>query len=104
MNVLIKTIGMGYAAIKDHVPEPIDVACRNSRDSCTISGPTKDVISYVEQLKSEGVFAKAVSAAGIPYHSRYIKSIGSKLIRYLKEVIQLLNFVLIDINLSNGLK
>lgn len=84
---------MGYAAIKDHIPETIDVACRNSRDSCTISGPTKDIISYVERLQSEGVFAKAVSAAGIPYHSRYIKSIGAHLIQYLKEVIVVLNVV-----------
>ena len=79
-------LGYGHDQIIDKLPHDIDVACRNSATSCTISGPVDSINEFVSQLKSEGVFAKAVNVAGIAYHSRYIQSAGPTLLKYLKDV------------------
>lgn len=79
-------LGLGYDQIKDRLPHDIDVACRNSATSCTISGPVDSINAFVTELKSEGIFAKAVNVAGIAYHSRYIQSAGPTLLKYLKQV------------------
>lgn len=84
---MMAAIGIGYETVKDRVPDDIDVACHNSPESCTISGPTESVVKFVDQLKSEGVFAKAVNVSNIAYHSRYIKPAAPTLRKYLKEVI-----------------
>jgi len=89
---MMAAIGLGYNDVKDRVPHDIEVACHNAADSSTLSGPTASVISFVEQLKSEGVFAKIVNVSNIAYHSRYIKPAAPSLLKYLKEVI----FVLVD--------
>lgn len=84
---MMAAIGLGYNDIKDRLPSDIEVACHNASDSSTLSGPTASVTSFVEQLKSEGVFAKVVNVSNIAYHSRYIKPAAPTLLKYLKEVI-----------------
>ncbi|XP_054279479.1 fatty acid synthase-like [Macrosteles quadrilineatus] len=84
---IMAAVGLGYNEIKDKLPPTIDVACHNSATSCTISGPTEDVNTFVEKLNAEGVFARTVSAGGIAYHSRYIKPIAPKLLKALKETV-----------------
>lgn len=86
--------GLGYQEMKTRVPPTLDVACHNASDSCTLSGPTEDVLEYVKQLKDEKVFAKAVSAGNIAYHSRYIQPIAPKLLQYLQEVHTLTSLVI----------
>lgn len=81
-------IGLGYNDIKDRLPHDIEVACHNASDSSTLSGPTVSVTNFVEQLKSEGVFAKLVNVSNIAYHSQYIKPAAPTLLKYLKEVIK----------------
>lgn len=83
---MMAAIGLGYNDIKDRLPHDIEVACHNSSDSSTLSGPTASVTSFVEQLKSEGIFAKVVNVSNIAYHSRYIKPAAPILLKYLKEV------------------
>lgn len=80
-------IGMGYSKIVKLLPKSIEVACHNSDESCTISGPAEDVREFVAELKSKGVFAKEVLCSNIPYHSRYIAHMGPQLLKYLKELI-----------------
>ncbi|XP_072160070.1 fatty acid synthase-like [Bemisia tabaci] len=82
-------VGLGYHDIRDSVPKSIDIGCRNSSTSCTISGPAADVEAYVSKLTSEGVFAKNVSASGIAYHSRYLEPAAPLILKYLREVIKL---------------
>lgn len=86
-QLIIYVIGVGYKDMCTRVPPSIDVACHNAADSCTLSGPTDDIIEYVNKLKQENIFAKAVSAGNIAYHSRYIKPIAPKLLEYLSEVL-----------------
>ncbi|XP_050438788.1 fatty acid synthase-like isoform X2 [Adelges cooleyi] len=85
---MMAAIGVGYQGIKNRLPEDIDVACHNSKSSCTISGPVESVKNFVSHLTSQGIFAKTVNVAGIAYHSRYIKPASPALLKYLKEVIK----------------
>lgn len=72
--------------MKDIVPKEIEIACHNASNSCTISGPADDVNEFVEKLKKDGVFARAVNVSNIAYHSKHIAKIGPTLYQYLKNV------------------
>lgn len=81
-------IGMNYQEIQPLLPEDIEVACHNSPDSCTISGPSNRVSEFVNQLKEQGIFAKEVPCSNIPFHSRYIRDLGPKLLMHLQNLIK----------------
>nr|XP_033197779.1 fatty acid synthase-like [Bombus vancouverensis nearcticus] len=80
-------VGLGYEEIKDICPSDIEVACHNSSDSCTISGPAESMKQFVAQLQANKIFAKEVACSNIAYHSRYIADAGPRLLSYLKKVI-----------------
>ncbi|XP_045503125.1 fatty acid synthase-like isoform X1 [Colias croceus] len=80
-------VGIGYAEIVKLLPPDIEVACRNSRESCTISGPAESMSQFVGELSAKGVFAREVPCSNIAYHSRYIADAGPGLLKYLSEVI-----------------
>lgn len=80
-------VGLSYEQIKDRVPSTIDIACHNSNNSTTLSGPKADVNKFVEELMAEKVFAKEVPCSNIPYHSRYIAGMGPKLLAKLREIV-----------------
>ncbi|XP_043067726.1 fatty acid synthase isoform X1 [Drosophila bipectinata] len=80
-------VGIGYKTILHMLPESIEVACHNSADSCTISGPIEDVSKFVADLKAKGIFAKEVPCSNIAYHSRYIAKMGPPLLQYMREII-----------------
>jgi fatty acid synthase len=80
-------IGMGFKKLKSITPPEIEIACHNGPDSCTISGPSELVSSFVEELKSQNIFAKEVPCSNIPYHSSYISEMGPRLLSRLSEVI-----------------
>ncbi|XP_011703203.1 PREDICTED: fatty acid synthase [Wasmannia auropunctata] len=80
-------VGLGYEDVKDMCPPDIEVACHNSSDSSTISGPAESMKEFVAQLQAKQIFAKEVPCSNIPYHSRYIAPAGPKLLAYLTEVI-----------------
>src|SRR5262249_40042693 len=77
-------IGLGYRKIVGMLPPDIEVACHNSADSSTISGPADSVEKFVKQLVAQGIFAKEVNCSDIPYHTKLIKPIGDKLTKYLE--------------------
>jgi acyl transferase domain-containing protein len=79
-------VGLGYDQVKDMLPPDIDVACHNSQQSSTISGPVDSVKKFVAHLKGKGVFARVVNVANIAYHSRYIQPAAPLLLKYLKKV------------------
>lgn len=80
-------VGLSYEQIKGMLPESIEVACHNSNNSATISGPQGDVSKFVEDLKSKDIFAKEVACSNIPYHSKYIAEMGPKLLAKLSKFI-----------------
>ncbi|XP_053963784.1 fatty acid synthase [Anastrepha ludens] len=80
-------VGMGYKNIVNMLPDVIEVACRNSSDSCTISGPADDIAKFVADLKAKDIFAKEVPCSNIAYHSRYIAHMGPDFLKYLQKII-----------------
>ena len=81
-------VGIGYSQLKPMLPEGVEVACHNSADSSTISGPAENVANFVKDLKSKNIFAKEVACSNIPFHSSYIAQMGPKLLSKLNEVIK----------------
>lgn len=81
-------VGMNYKELASLVPSDIDIACHNSADSTTISGPVESIKAFVEELSSKNIFVKEIPCSGVPLHSRYIKEMGSKLLTQLTEVIK----------------
>lgn len=80
-------VGLGFKEIIKILPATLEVACHNSQDSSTISGPADDVAKFVKELKAKGVFAKEVACSNIAYHSRYIAQMGPALLQRLNEII-----------------
>ncbi|XP_037041706.1 fatty acid synthase-like isoform X2 [Bradysia coprophila] len=80
-------VGIGYKKIIGMLPPGIELACHNSAESSTISGPAALVSDFVTKLKAQGILAKEVNSSNIPYHSKYIAPIGEKLKRYLSRVL-----------------
>ena len=80
-------IGMGFKKLRSLTPNGIEIACHNSADSSTISGPAEDVTAFVAELKAKKIFAKEVQCSNIPYHSSYIAEMGPRLLGRLNEVI-----------------
>ncbi|CAG4933525.1 unnamed protein product [Colias eurytheme] len=81
---VMSNIGYGEAAsgvsaitkISKMCPPEIEVACRNSSESSTISGPADAMKEFVESLTAKGIFAKEVPCSNIAFHSRYIADAG----------------------------
>ncbi|KOB76786.1 Uncharacterized protein OBRU01_05235 [Operophtera brumata] len=80
-------VGLGYKAILPLCPPEIEVACHNSAESSTISGPIDIMKKFVSQLTGRGIFAKEVPCSNIAYHSSYIADAGPSLLKYLSKVI-----------------
>lgn len=81
-------IGLNHKDVKNDLPKDIDIACHNSLDSTTISGPADSVRAFVQELSAKNIFAREVACSGIPLHSRYIAEMGSHLLSKLNEVIR----------------
>ncbi|KAJ9584288.1 hypothetical protein L9F63_021357, partial [Diploptera punctata] len=81
-------IGLGYNQIKCLLPPEIDVACHNSANSSTISGPEDLVKKFVLHLQDRKIFARAVNVANIAYHSRYIEPAAPFLLEHLQKLVE----------------
>lgn len=81
-------VGVGYQKLRAMIPEGVEIACRNSADSCTISGPAENIAVFVDDLKRQKYFAKEVQCSNIPYHSSYIADLGPRLLARLRGVIK----------------
>ena len=81
------TLGMNHKQIEGQLPNSIQVACHNSSDNCTLSGPAEEMEIFVKGLQEKGIFARLVNVSNIAYHSKYIKPAAPKLLNYLREVI-----------------
>ncbi|XP_050542991.1 fatty acid synthase-like [Daktulosphaira vitifoliae] len=70
------SIGLSWEEVKTKVPSDVFVACNNTADNVTISGPPDSISKFVNKLKSEGVFAREINSCGVAFHSPYILSVG----------------------------
>jgi acyl transferase domain-containing protein/NADPH:quinone reductase-like Zn-dependent oxidoreductase/thioesterase domain-containing protein/acyl carrier protein len=81
-------VGLTWEECQRRCPSGVVPACHNSVDTVTISGPKKQVCEFVEQLRSEGVFAKEVDSSNVAFHSYYMTSIAPALKTALAQVIR----------------
>ncbi|CRK99510.1 CLUMA_CG012829, isoform A [Clunio marinus] len=81
-------VGIGYNKLKTMIPDGIEIACHNSADSSTISGPAELISNFVAELVSKNIFAREVACSNIPFHSKYIAEMGPKLLSKLNEIIK----------------
>ncbi|KAG5668080.1 hypothetical protein PVAND_016035 [Polypedilum vanderplanki] len=81
-------VSVGYDELKNMLIDGVEIACHNSSDSCTISGPSELIDVFVKKLKEKNIFAKKVQSSNIAYHSSYIAPAGSNLLQRLKTIIK----------------
>lgn len=80
-------VGMTWEECHKRLPPEIFAVCHNSEDSVTLSGPEDAITKFVEQLQSEGIFAKAVKSSGYAFHSKHIADAAPKLRKNLDRII-----------------
>ncbi|XP_057651186.1 fatty acid synthase-like isoform X1 [Diorhabda carinulata] len=81
-------VGLSKEELKKILPEGVYIACQNSKNSLTISGPAEDIQSLVEKLSAQGVFTRLVKSSGIPFHTRYLKEAGDLLYKFCDNVLK----------------
>ncbi|XP_070508492.1 fatty acid synthase-like [Chironomus tepperi] len=81
-------VGLGHEELKEILIDGIEIACHNSSNSSTISGPSELVAAFIEQLKEKKIFVKEVNSSNIPYHTSYISQMAPKLLARLKDIIK----------------
>lgn len=74
--MISQNIGLPPSEVAKLIPNDITVACHNSNDSATISGPPDSVNKFVKKLQDDGIFAREVNSSGFAFHSQYIAKAG----------------------------
>jgi len=85
---LMAAVGLSWEECKKRCPEGVVPACHNSEDSVTISGPYELTKKFVEQLKSENIFAREVKSCGVAFHSQYVAPIAPALKEKLTQILK----------------
>ena len=80
-------VGLTWAECLRRCPAGIVPACHNAKETVTISGEKEKVIEFVNQIQSEGIFAKLVDSAEVAFHSPFMKKIAPALKSALDKVI-----------------
>lgn len=68
------------------MPPNIEVACHNSADNTTISGPYEEVISYTEELKRQNIFVRLVDSNHVAYHSKQVNPLVPYILENIRKV------------------
>ncbi|PBP25423.1 putative polyketide protein [Diplocarpon rosae] len=85
-------VGLGPDVIQEHLLPETDVciACENSPNSVTLSGPTKCIVQLQEKLSAKGVFARELKT-GRAYHSPYMAPVSNVYDEMLKNALHTLS-------------
>ncbi|KAJ8928305.1 hypothetical protein NQ314_019140 [Rhamnusium bicolor] len=83
---LMASVGLSIEECQKLLPEDIFVACDNSINNVTISGPDVSVKLFAEKLFNEGIFVRIVDTANIAFHSKYVKEVEPKLLNFLENL------------------
>ncbi|XP_065203846.1 fatty acid synthase-like [Planococcus citri] len=83
---LMAAVGLGYDKLTD-LPENVQIACHNSADSTTISGPLDEVQAYMDELKRQNIFVRAVNSNYVAYHSRQVRPLAPFVLENVSKVV-----------------
>ncbi|GAB0100745.1 Fatty acid synthase [Sergentomyia squamirostris] len=84
---LMASVGLPWEECEKRLPKDIFIACHNSIDNVTISGPIDSVTAFIEQLNKEKIFAKIVNSSGCAFHSKYVANAAADLKKHLSKII-----------------
>ncbi|XP_054154671.1 fatty acid synthase-like isoform X2 [Oppia nitens] len=84
---MMAAVGLTWEETRRRCPPRVYRACHNSEDSVTISGAYADVDQCVRQLSADGIFAREVQCANIPFHSPLLQPATDGMTRALKLVL-----------------
>lgn len=85
---LMAAVAMSYEELQEILPHDIQIACHNSVESCTITGPMKSVEMFVKEIKMKKIPVKIVDTSNIPFHSKIIKNCGPLWTEKLRQIIK----------------
>jgi len=80
-------VGMTWEEAHRQCPHDIFPACHNSKDSVTVSGPVDSINTFVDELQSQGIFARHVNSSGRAFHSKYVADSGNIMRTYMEKII-----------------
>ncbi|KAB0796701.1 hypothetical protein PPYR_10762 [Photinus pyralis] len=86
-NGAMAAIGLSWEECIKRCPPEIQIACHNSIDNVTVSGPKELVSKLVADAESSGIFAKMVPSSGYAFHSKYVAPVKNALQKALDEII-----------------
>jgi fatty acid synthase, animal type len=81
-------IGLGFKELRNIIPKGIEIACHNSKESCTVSGARESIKAFVQEAKEKKLLAKEIDSCGIAFHSSYIAASGPILLEKLTKIIK----------------
>jgi len=84
---MLAAVDLTWEETKKRCPDGIIAVCHNGTDSVTISGLYDNMAKFVEQLKSENIFAREVPGGDFPYHSPLMNIVAPQLLEALNKVI-----------------
>ena len=84
---LMAAVGLSWEEAKRRCPKGVVPACHNSEDSVTISGAYDVTLKFLEELRSENIFAREVKSCDVSFHSYFMEAIAPTLLEKLKQVI-----------------
>ncbi|KAF8774576.1 Fatty acid synthase like protein [Argiope bruennichi] len=77
--------GLSWSQAKKMCPEGIYPACDNASDSVTISGLKEPLEQFIEKLKQENIFVRAVNSHGFAFHCEYVHEASGALRKQCKK-------------------
>lgn len=78
--------GLSHEELRN-LPPNVEVACHNADDNCTISGPLEEVQLYLEELKRQNVFVRAVNSNNVAYHSKQVLPLAPFVLENISKVL-----------------
>lgn len=77
-------VKLSKEAITEILPSGVYIACHNSSELVTISGPEEITNKFIEELQARGVYVKTIDSCGIAFHTNYIHEASLQVLEFLK--------------------
>ncbi|KAJ3659564.1 hypothetical protein Zmor_011248 [Zophobas morio] len=84
---LMAAVGLSVAECSKLLPEGVYIACDNSDENVTVSGPEKSVTDFLHQLSVRGIFNRVISNSHYALHTPHLAPAGQKMYTFIKKVL-----------------
>ncbi|XP_057669272.1 fatty acid synthase-like [Diorhabda carinulata] len=81
-------VGLSKEDLESIIPDDIYMACFNSEDSTTISGPKNSTRMFVQKLTEKGIFARLVNSGNIAFHTPYLNNADKYYLDFVNTIIK----------------